>query len=130
MPIRVVNEFAWHNLFARNMFAGRRRGEAGDASAGVHGHRFPRSSRPTPPSTARARRYSSSCTSPQLVLIGGTHYAGEIKKSIFTILNYMPLQGVMPMHCSANVGDDGDTALFFGLSAPARPRCRATRAGA
>ena len=53
----------------------------------------------------------------KLVLIGGTHYAGEIKKSIFTILNYMlPLQGVMPMHCSANVGDDGDTALFFGLS--------------
>jgi phosphoenolpyruvate carboxykinase (ATP) len=47
----------------------------------------------------------------KLVLIGGTHYAGEIKKSIFTILNYtLPLQGVMPMHCSANVGDDGDTA--------------------
>jgi phosphoenolpyruvate carboxykinase (ATP) len=53
----------------------------------------------------------------QLVLIGGTSYAGEIKKSIFTILNYiLPLKGVMSMHCSANVGKDGDTALFFGLS--------------
>ena len=53
----------------------------------------------------------------KLVLIGGTHYAGEIKKSIFTILNYMlPLQGVLSMHCSANIGADGDTALFFGLS--------------
>ena len=51
------------------------------------------------------------------MLIGGTHYAGEIKKSIFTILNYMlPLQGVLSMHCSANIGADGDTALFFGLS--------------
>lgn len=53
----------------------------------------------------------------KLVLIGGTNYAGEIKKSIFTALNYlMPLQGVMSMHCSANIGTDGDTALFFGLS--------------
>ena len=53
----------------------------------------------------------------QEILIGGTFYAGEIKKSIFTLMNdRLPLEGVFPMHCSANVGDDGDVAVFFGLS--------------
>src|SRR5262249_46991318 len=53
----------------------------------------------------------------RLVLIGGTRYAGEIKKSVFGYLNYvLPERGVMPMHCSANVGADGRTAIFFGLS--------------
>ncbi len=51
------------------------------------------------------------------MLIGGTFYAGEIKKSIFTVMNdRLPLEGVFPMHCSANVGPDGDVAVFFGLS--------------
>src|SRR3546814_13100145 len=52
----------------------------------------------------------------KLILIGGTQYAGEMKKSVFGILNYLlPVKGVMPMHCSANIGPDGDTAVFFGL---------------
>ena len=52
-----------------------------------------------------------------MILIGGTRYAGELKKSMFTVMNYyMPKQGVLSMHCSANIGKDGDTALFFGLS--------------
>jgi len=59
----------------------------------------------------------------KLILIGGTSYAGETKKSIFTLLNYLlPLKGVLSMHCSANIGKAGDTAIFFGLSAQARPR--------
>ena len=53
----------------------------------------------------------------KLILIGGTSYAGETKKSIFTLLNYLlPLRGVLSMHCSANIGKAGDTAIFFGLS--------------
>src|SRR3546814_6215833 len=53
----------------------------------------------------------------KLILIGGTRYAGEMKKSVFSILNYkLPVEGVMPMQCSANVGPDGKSAVFFGLS--------------
>ena len=117
LNVRVVNHKAWHNLFAYNMFL-----------------------RPTPEELAAFQPEFTVLHAPgfqadpakhgaatgtfivinfkeRQVLIGGSNYAGEIKKSIFTVLNYMlPDQGVLPMHCSANIGRDGDTALFFGLS--------------
>ncbi len=118
LPIRVVTEFAWHNLFARNMFLPE------DDPQKRTTHRpeytvidFPKFKADPARHGTRSEVFILVHFGRKLVLIGGTHYAGEIKKSIFTILNYtLPLQGVMPMHCSANVGDDGDTALFFGLS--------------
>ena len=118
MPIRVVTEFAWHNLFARNMFLP----ENDEARRRRHQPEFTVISAPNfraDPAKhgTRSEVFIIVHFRRKLVLIGGTHYAGEIKKSIFTILNYtLPLQGVMPMHCSANIGKDGDTALFFGLS--------------
>ena len=118
LPIRVVNEFAWHNAFARNMFLP----EDDPAKRAEHAPQF--TVIDAPGFTADPARHGVRSEvfivvnfAKQLVLIGGTRYAGEIKKSVFTLLNYLlPLQGVLSMHCSANVGAKGDTALFFGLS--------------
>jgi phosphoenolpyruvate carboxykinase (ATP) len=118
LPIRIVNEFAWHNLFARNMFLP----ENDPEKRAEHVPQF--TVIDAPGFKADPARHGSRSDvfvfvsfARQLVLIGGTRYAGEIKKSIFTILNYLlPLQGVLSMHCSANVGAAGDSALFFGLS--------------
>jgi phosphoenolpyruvate carboxykinase (ATP) len=118
LPIRVVTEFAWHNLFARNMFLP----EDDPARRVAHRPEFTVIDAPnfrSDPSRhgTRSDVFIFVHFGRKLVLIGGTHYAGEIKKSIFTILNYrLPLEGVLSMHCSANIGSDGDTALFFGLS--------------
>jgi phosphoenolpyruvate carboxykinase (ATP) len=118
MPIRVVNEFAWHNLFARNMFLP----ELDDERRAAHRPEFTVIDAPNFQSDPARHGTRSDVFvlvhfGRKLVLIGGTHYAGEIKKSIFTILNYtLPLRGVLSMHCSANIGSKGDTALFFGLS--------------
>ena len=117
MPIRVVTETAWHNLFAAQLFI---RPEPG--STGHHDPTFTILNAPTcqaDPDTdgTRCGTFVVIHFGKRLVLIGGTAYAGEIKKSIFTIMNYvLPMSGVLSMHCSANVGADGDTALFFGLS--------------
>jgi phosphoenolpyruvate carboxykinase (ATP) len=118
MPIRVVNEFAWHNLFARNMFLP----ENDPAKRREHRPEYTVIDAPKFKADPAKHGTRTECFilvhfGRKMVLIGGTHYAGEIKKSIFSILNYtLPLQGVLSMHCSANIGAGGDTALFFGLS--------------
>jgi phosphoenolpyruvate carboxykinase (ATP) len=115
--VRVINEFAWHNLFIRTLLVRPTENDLATfvpeytiidlpsfvADPARHGCRT---------GTVVAVNFTE-----KLILIGGTAYAGEMKKSVFGILNYLlPTKGVMPMHCSANIGPDGDTAVFFGLS--------------
>lgn len=116
LPVRVVTELAWHSLFARTMFINR------DDSAAKHEPEFTIINLPgfrADPARdgTRTPTFILMNFSQRLVLIGGTSYAGETKKSVFTILNYLlPQRGVMSMHCSANIGMGGDVAVFFGLS--------------
>jgi phosphoenolpyruvate carboxykinase (ATP) len=118
MPVRIVTEQAWHSLFARNMFL---LPETNDEYR-RHVPEFTVVCAPgfkaLPQIDATASNTFITLNFDQrLCLIGNTAYAGEIKKAIFTVMNYLlPLEGVMPMHCSANVGARGDVALFFGLS--------------
>jgi phosphoenolpyruvate carboxykinase (ATP) len=118
LPIRVITEKAWHNLFCRHLFIP----ETGAAAQLAHEPAFTVIDVPSFTADPRVDHTNSeTCIllnfARKLVVIGGTNYAGEMKKSIFTVMNYLlPLQDVMPMHCSANVGPGGDTALFFGLS--------------
>lgn len=117
MPIRVISEYAWHNLFARQLF---RTGQGRILSSRPPS--FTVYSIPSfLPQPERDGTHSDAVIAIDLergeVLIAGTEYAGEIKKSIFSVMNYLlPARGVLPMHCSANVGPAGDVALFFGLS--------------
>ncbi len=118
MPIRIITELAWHSLFARNMFIlpktneeYRRHIPEFTVIAVPSFKSFPQIDG-TPSETCIALNFAQN-----LCIIANSAYAGEIKKSIFTLLNYLlPLKGVMPMHCSANAGKDGDSAIFFGLS--------------
>jgi phosphoenolpyruvate carboxykinase (ATP) len=118
LPIRIVTERAWHNLFARHLFIL----EPDDAALRRHEPQFTVIDLPgftATPATDKTKSETFILVNfaKRLVLIGGTNYAGEIKKSIFTVMNYLlPLRDVMPMHCSANIGEAGDVALFFGLS--------------
>jgi phosphoenolpyruvate carboxykinase (ATP) len=116
LRLRVITEHAWHSLFARHVFIGH---AAGAAPADPDFTVFDAPGFSADP--ARHGTSSATCIlvnlEQRVVLIGGTAYAGEIKKSIFTVMNYLlPLSGVLSMHCSANVGEAGDVALFFGLS--------------
>ena len=117
MDVRVVSESPWHSLFARNMFL-----EPPAASLASFQPQFTVLHAPYLRADPDTHGTNSDCFilvsyERAMVLIGGTAYAGEIKKSIFSILNYLlPEQDVLPMHCSANVGTAGDSAIFFGLS--------------
>jgi len=118
LPIRIVTEYAWHSLFARNMFLLPRTAEEYRRHAPDFTVICVPSFKALPQiDSTNSGTFIALNFEQQLCVIGDTAYAGEIKKSVFTVLNYLlPLQGVMPMHCSANVGPGGDAALFFGLS--------------
>jgi phosphoenolpyruvate carboxykinase (ATP) len=115
--VRVINEFAWHNLFIRTLLV-RPEGEALQGFVPEYTIIDLPSFRADPARHGcRTETVIAVNFTEKLILIGGTAYAGEMKKSVFGILNYLlPAKGVMPMHCSANVGADGATAVFFGLS--------------
>ncbi|MGI4743547.1 MAG: phosphoenolpyruvate carboxykinase (ATP) [Janthinobacterium lividum] len=118
LKLRVVNELAWHNLFAYNLFL--RPAEGADTSwepdfSIICAPGF--QADPTVDGTRQANFAILNFTK-KMILIGGTAYAGEMKKGIFGVLNYLlpHERQTLPMHCSANVGAAGDTAIFFGLS--------------
>lgn len=117
-PIRIITEYAWHSLFARNMFILPRSQE--DYKRHIPGFTVlcVPSFRGLPQiDGVHTNTFIALNLAQKLCVIGNTAYAGEIKKAVFSFLNYqLPLLGVMPMHCSANIGRDRDTTLFFGLS--------------
>ena len=117
LPVRFVNELAWHNLFVRQLFIR-------PTVAELRAHKAEFTVISAPGFKADPRRDGTASEAfvilnftVRVVLIGGGAYAGEMKKSIFSIMNFlMPPRNVFPMHCSSNVGHNGVTALFFGLS--------------
>ena len=115
--VRVINELAWHNLFIRTLLV---RPAAAELETFVPEYTIidlPSFRADPARHGCRTETVVAVNFTEKLILIGGTKYAGEMKKSVFGILNYLlPVKGVMPMHCSANIGPDGDTAVFFGLS--------------
>jgi phosphoenolpyruvate carboxykinase (ATP) len=118
MPVRIITEYAWHSLFARTMFLK-------PQTADQYRKHVPEFTVIAAPSfnasplidATRTETFIILHPAERVAIIGGSGYGGEIKKTIFTVLNaFLPFDGVLPMHCSANVGPDGDTAIFFGLS--------------
>jgi phosphoenolpyruvate carboxykinase (ATP) len=115
--VQVITEFAWHSLFIKTLLV---RPTAAELAAHVSDYTIidlPSFRADPARHGCRSETVVAVNFAEKLVLIGGTAYAGEMKKSVFGILNYLlPTTGVMPMHCSANMGANGDTAVFFGLS--------------
>lgn len=117
LPVRVITEYAWHNLFVHQLFIRPTSEELKNHLAQFTVIDVPNFEVDPEEDGTRSKTYIGISFERKVVVIAGTHYAGEMKKSIFTIMNYLlPAQGVLPMHCSANVGKDGDVSLFFGLS--------------
>ncbi|MDX3928459.1 MAG: phosphoenolpyruvate carboxykinase [Shinella sp.] len=117
LPTRVVTELAWHSLFIRNLLIRPPREALESFSPKLTIIDLPSFKADPARHGCRTETVIACDLTNGLVLIGGTSYAGEMKKSVFTVLNYLlPEKGVMPMHCSANVGPQGDAAVFFGLS--------------
>ena len=118
LPVRVVTEKAWHALFARHLLVT----ESDRAKLTDHVPELTVINAASCQADPRIHGTNSEVfillnLAKRLVLIGGTSYAGEIKKSVFAVMNYLlPLRRVLPMHCSANIGSGGDVAVFFGLS--------------
>ncbi len=117
LRVRFVNEFAWHNLFVRQLFVRPAEQETADFQPDFTVVGAPTFAADPAADGTKSDAFIAIHFAKRMVLVAGTRYAGELKKSIFTILNYLlPLKGVMSMHCSANIGGGGDVALFFGLS--------------
>src|SRR6266542_4344146 len=117
LSIRFMTPNAWHALFVYNMFLRPCDGELSRFAPGFEVLHAPEFHADPAVHGTKSGTFIIVSFAQRTILIGGTRYAGELKKSIFSVLNYLlPLQGVLSMHCSANVGTQGDCALFFGLS--------------
>jgi phosphoenolpyruvate carboxykinase (ATP) len=117
LRVRVITQFAWHSLFVHNLFIRTPAEDRATFEPDFTVMSFPDVRADPVLDGTRSETFVVLDFSRRMVIIGGTRYAGEIKKSIFTALNFLlPARGVMPMHCSANCGPRGDVALFFGLS--------------
>ncbi|WP_416151863.1 phosphoenolpyruvate carboxykinase (ATP) [Salipaludibacillus sp. HK11] len=117
LPIRIVNEFAWHNLFVRQLFIRPEEEELKSLLPEFTIVSAPGFKADSTIDGTNSEAFVIVSMEKRIVLIGGTEYAGEMKKSIFSIMNYLlPEQDILTMHCSSNVGKKGDVALFFGLS--------------
>jgi phosphoenolpyruvate carboxykinase (ATP) len=117
LAVRYVSPNAWHMAFVRNMFIRPEASELAGFAPNFTVLHAPEFQADPARHGTRTSTFIVLNLAKRTILIGGTRYAGELKKSMFTVMNYyMPKQGVLSMHCSANIGPDGDTALFFGLS--------------
>jgi phosphoenolpyruvate carboxykinase (ATP) len=117
LPIQVINEYAWHNLFVHQLFIRPTAEELMEHQAEFTVISAPGFKANPEVDGTKSETFIIISFEQRVVLIGGTEYAGEMKKSIFSVMNYLlPENGILPMHCSANVGREGDVALFFGLS--------------